>query len=363
MAAARCVSAAFSSSSCLPILSAAASNSRALPASICRTIPRICSRISEYRRALAAWRFRDPSCFSTSTTMSLTRARFSRDDSSFASASRFLVLNFVTPAASSMIARRSIGFVERISPMRPCSMMAYESGPNPTPMNISCTSRSRHAAVDEVFALPGAIQPPADHNLTRLSGQGRLLFVLFLSLEQLFESALRLFCALRWRSRACRILAQLLALGCPRRSISLKLVLRCVLGALGGRILLLFCRGPFHHMPRRVREFRIFHGDGHFRHTERRPLCRAIEDAIRHALRSQRLVALLAEHPGDGVHHVRFPAAIRSDDTCRTRAAEGYQRAFAKRLKANDFDFSQLKQGVPLFRSSCPSACFSSRAS
>src|SRR2546429_1661407 len=33
---------------------------------------------------------------------------------------------------------------------------------------------------------------------------------------------------------------------------------------------------------------RIFHRDGHFRHTERRPLCRAIEDAIRHALGTQR---------------------------------------------------------------------------
>ena len=143
MVVARCVSAAFSSSNCFVIFSAAVSSSRALPASICRTIPRICSRISEYRRAFAACRFSEPSCFSTSMTMSFTRARFSFDDSSLASASRFLVLNFVTPAASSMMARRSIGFVERISPMRPCSMMAYESGPNPTPMNISWMSRSR----------------------------------------------------------------------------------------------------------------------------------------------------------------------------------------------------------------------------
>src|SRR6266446_3162423 len=105
-------------------------------------MPRICSRISEWRRALAAWRFSEPSCFSTSTTMSLTRARFTFEDSSLASARRFLVLNFVTPAASSMMARRSMGLVERISPMRPCSMMAYESGPRPTPMNISWMSRS-----------------------------------------------------------------------------------------------------------------------------------------------------------------------------------------------------------------------------
>src|SRR6266478_6291259 len=74
--------------------------------------------------------------------MSLTRERLTFEDSSLASARRFLVLNFVTPAASSMMARRSMGLVERISPMRPCSMMAYESGPRPTPMNISWMSRS-----------------------------------------------------------------------------------------------------------------------------------------------------------------------------------------------------------------------------
>src|SRR6266436_6766300 len=74
--------------------------------------------------------------------MSLTRERLTFEDSSLASARRFFVLNFVTPAASSMMARRSMGLVERISPMRPCSMMAYESGPRPTPMNISWMSRS-----------------------------------------------------------------------------------------------------------------------------------------------------------------------------------------------------------------------------
>ena len=56
--------------------------------------------------------------------MSFTRDKFTFDDSSFASANRFLVLNFVTPAASSIIARRSSGFVDRINPIRPCSMIA-----------------------------------------------------------------------------------------------------------------------------------------------------------------------------------------------------------------------------------------------
>ena len=132
-----CASDPDSSSSRLAMRSASPSSSRAFPASICRTIPRIWSRISEYLRALAACRLSEPSCFSTSTTMSCTRDKFTFDDSSLASASRFFVLNFVTPAASSIIARRSIGFVDKISPIRPCSIIAYESGPNPTPMNIS----------------------------------------------------------------------------------------------------------------------------------------------------------------------------------------------------------------------------------
>src|SRR5207245_10268187 len=43
------------------------------------------------------------------------------------------------------------------------------------------------------------------------------------------------------------------------------------------------------------------------------------------------ILALLAEHPGDGVHHVRFPAAIRSDDTRRPRAAESHHRALDRK--------------------------------
>src|SRR6266481_6329239 len=58
--------------------------------------------------------------------MSLTRARFTFKDSSLASARRFLVLNFVTPAASSMMARRSMGLVERLNPMRLCSLRTQE---------------------------------------------------------------------------------------------------------------------------------------------------------------------------------------------------------------------------------------------
>ena len=61
-------------------------------------------------------------------------------------------------------------------------------------------------------------------------------------------------------------------------------------------------------------------------------------------------MALLAQHPADRVHHVRLPAAVRPHDAGRAGAAERDHGAFAERLKANDFYFSQLKQGVPFCR-------------
>ena len=100
-----------------------------------------------------------------------------------------------------------------------------------------------------------------------------------------------------------------------------------------------------HHKARRLGQFRVFHGDGNFREPQWRPLHRTIKNAIRHPLRAQRLVALFAQHPGDGVHHIRFSAAIRAHDAGSPRSAERHHRAFAERLKAHNFNFSQLKQG------------------
>ena len=58
-------------------------------------------------------------------------------------------------------------------------------------------------------------------------------------------------------------------------------------------------------------------------------------------------MTLLTEHPGDGIDHVGFAAAVGADDASRSRAAEGNQGALAEGLEADDFDFSQLKQDVP----------------
>ena len=71
-----------------------------------------------------AWRFSVPRCFSTSKTMSSMRVRFCCAASSFSSAERRRALYFVTPAASSISWRRSVGRVLRIIPILPCSMIA-----------------------------------------------------------------------------------------------------------------------------------------------------------------------------------------------------------------------------------------------
>jgi hypothetical protein len=61
--------------------------------------------------------------FSSSDTRSATRRRLASVASSFRSAALRRDLYFVTPAASSMMLRRSSGLAETMRPTRPCSMM------------------------------------------------------------------------------------------------------------------------------------------------------------------------------------------------------------------------------------------------
>src|SRR6266581_575066 len=77
---------------------------------------------------------------------------------------------------------------------------------------------------------------------------------------------------------------------------------------------------------------------------------RAVKNAIGHALGAQRLVALLAKDPGDGIHDVGFAAAVGADDARGAVAAERDRRALAERLEADQVDFTELEQ-VRLSRS------------
>jgi hypothetical protein len=89
-------------------------------------------------------------------------------------------------------------------------------------------------------------------------------------------------------------------------------------------------------------QFLIQERQRNFREPQRRPLRRPIKNAIGHALRAQRLVALLAQNPRNGVDYIRFPAAIGSDNASQPRAAKRDLRFFAKRFESDKFDFTQF---------------------
>ena len=55
-------------------------------------------------------------------------------------------------------------------------------------------------------------------------------------------------------------------------------------------------------------------------------------------------MALLAEHPGDGVHDVRFPAAVGADNAGQATAAERDRGFFAKGLESHQLNFAQFQQ-------------------
>ena len=61
-------------------------------------------------------------------------------------------------------------------------------------------------------------------------------------------------------------------------------------------------------------------------------------------------MALLPENPTDGVDDIGLAAAVGTDDASGADTAEGDDGPLAEGLKADDFDFSKLKQGVPFGR-------------
>ena len=105
------------------------------------------------------------------------------------------------------------------------------------------------------------------------------------------------------------------------------------------------------HKLRRLSKFRINQGQRDFRQAQRRPLGGPVKNAVGHPLGAQRFVALLAQHPGNGVHDIGFAAAIRPDDAGEPGAAESDMRLFAKRFEAHQLDFAQFKQDFPFVAS------------
>ena len=64
----------------------------------------------------------------------------------------------------------------------------------------------------------------------------------------------------------------------------------------------------------RQRLVRIVEHERHLAEREAAALLGAVEDDVLHFRAAQRLGALLAEHPSDGVGDVRLAAAVRADD-------------------------------------------------
>ena len=81
-------------------------------------------------------------------------------------------------------------------------------------------------------------------------------------------------------------------------------------------------------------EFGVHQGELDLGDAHRGALHRAVEDAVRHALGAEELVALFAQDPGDGIHDIGFAAAVGADDAGDPRAAEGDVGLLAERLKA-----------------------------
>ena len=150
--------------------------------------------------------------------MSFMRDRLTFEDSSLASERRRLVLNLVIPAASSMMARRSVGF--ELQDLADAALLDDGVGIRAQPdahEQILDVAQARHAAIDEIFALPGAIQAPANDDLARFQIHP-MLFRAALFLEHLTGaepcSAIPLSELSAGRSEGLR--SMILARDCPR---------------------------------------------------------------------------------------------------------------------------------------------------
>ena len=168
-------------------------------------------------------------------------------------------------------------------------------------------AQARGAAVDEVFALAGAIQAAADDHF---AGMGvRLLLGGALLAEWVRTFGLP--ASLRHRNPrlgSCGASSVRLRETIPRRA-------RQSDAADDGS-------GIAQNFAGRLGQLGIDQRQGDFGQAHGRALGGAVENAVGHTLGAERLVALLAQDPGDGVNDVGFAAAIWSDDAGEAGAAE-----------------------------------------
>ena len=98
--------------------------------------------------------------------MSLTLSRFCWAAVSLSSAERRRDLYFVMPAASSISARRSVGLLERMSPIFPLLDDRVGLGADPgTHEQVVHVAKATRRPVEQVFAVATAVEPTGDDDL------------------------------------------------------------------------------------------------------------------------------------------------------------------------------------------------------
>ena len=78
--------------------------------------------------------------------------------------------------------------------------------------------------------------------------------------------------------------------------------------------------------------------------TERRPLGRTGEDDVVHLLRTHRLRRLRAEHPGNGIDHVRLTGSVRTDYDGHA-GFQHHRRVVGERLETLEGEILQVHSG------------------
>ncbi len=149
--------------------------------------------------------------------------------------------------------------------------------------------------------MAGAVEPPADYDFAGLRGVNWFL------LAALFAEF----------SNDWRFGGAIATIRSPRIGHDFDLSISSGFNfgsAIGGSDKVLCCleRRAIQNFGSGFGEFRINQSNDDFGKAERRPLGSAIKDAVGHAFGAQELMALLAEHPGNGVDDIGLTAAIRA---------------------------------------------------
>ena len=139
-------------------------------------------------------------------------------------------------------------------------------------------AQPRHAAIDQIFALPRAVQTPRHHHFAGLQVDGGFCAAALLDALLVQEHRVRsVFCGDRTSPRR-DALSRFGSLGCGIGiGIAVSLLNGCILVR------------PVDHFRHRLGQFRIDQRQRDFRQPHRRALGRAVEDAVGHALGAQHL--------------------------------------------------------------------------